>query len=159
MPSAREWLALGGSIALCFAVAGLGSLFTTPAIAGGWYAALQRPAWSPPNWVFGPVWTLLYLSMAVAAWLVWRERGFSGAAWPLAFFAAQLLLNAAWSPLFFGAKQLGWAFVEIVFMWAAILATLVSFWRVSAWAGGLLVPYQLWVTFAAALNFAIWRMN
>ena len=153
-----QWLALGVSIAVCFAAAALGSMFTTPEIAG-WYARLNKPGWTPPNWVFGPVWSTLYLMMAVAAWLVWREHGVRGAVVPLVLFAAQLLLNTLWSILFFGLHRVGLALADIVLLWGAILVTMLAFWRVSPLACWLLLPYLLWVTYASALNFSIWRMN
>jgi len=153
-----QWLALAAFVAVSFAAAGIGSLATTPAIPG-WYASLQKPAWTPPNWLFGPVWTLLYLSMAIAAWLVWRERGFQGARLALALFAAQLVLNTLWSILFFGLRSPGAALVEIGVLWAAIFATMLAFWRVSHAAGWLMWPYLLWVTLAGFLNLAIWRLN
>ena len=153
-----QWLALAAFVAVSFAAAGIGSLATTPAIPG-WYASLSKPAWTPPNWLFGPVWTALYLSMAVAAWLVWRERGFGGARLALALFAAQLALNALWSILFFGLKSPGAGLVGIAFLWAAIFATMAAFWRVRPLAGWLFVPYLWWVTFALFLNYAIWRAN
>ncbi|HEX8746647.1 MAG TPA: TspO/MBR family protein [Pyrinomonadaceae bacterium] len=152
------WLALGLSIAICFSAAGIGSLFTDPEI-GGWYARIEKPSWTPPNWVFGPVWSVLYLMMAVAAWLVWKEKGFAGAAAPLALFGAQLVFNALWSILFFGMHRMGLALLDIILLWSAILATLLSFWRVSPAAGALMIPYLLWVTYASALNYSIWRVN
>ncbi len=124
-----------------------------------WYAGLAKPGWNPPNWVFGPVWSALYLSMAVAAWLVWRQAGWAGAARPLGLFGAQLVLNVLWSILFFGLHRPDLAFGEILILWAFILATLVLFWRWSKAAGLLLVPYLAWVTFASVLNFAVWRLN
>lgn len=155
--SINQWVGLAISVVVCFAAAGFGSLFTAPAI-GGWYAGINKPSWTPPNWLFGPVWSALYLMMAVAAWLVWRETGLTrGAA--LKLFAAQLLLNALWSYLFFGLKRPGFAFAEIVLLWVAILATTLAFRRVTPAAAWLMVPYFLWVTFAAALNFQIWRLN
>ena len=153
-----QWLALAAFVAATLAAGVVGSLVTKPSIPG-WYASLQKPAWTPPNWLFGPAWTLLYLMMAVAAWLVWRERGFGGARLALALFAAQLVLNALWSILFFGLKSPGAALVEIAFLWAAILATAAGFWRVTHPAGWLLAPYLCWVTYAAFLNYAIWRRN
>jgi len=126
---------------------------------GGWYAALHKPSFTPPNRIFAPVWTLLYLMMAVAAWVVWTRGGFAARKFELILFLVQLVLNAAWTPTFFGAHKIGAALAVIITLWAAILATLISFWRASPVAGALLVPYQLWVTFAAALNFAIWRLN
>jgi tryptophan-rich sensory protein len=152
------WLALGLSIAICFSAAGIGSLFTDPEI-GGWYARIEKPSWTPPNWVFGPVWSVLYLMMAVAAWLVWKEKGFAGAAAPLALFGAQLVFNALWSIFFFGMHRMGLALLDIILLWSAILATLLSFWRVSPAAGALMIPYLLWVTYASALNYSIWRLN
>jgi tryptophan-rich sensory protein len=109
--------------------------------------------------MFGPVWTTLYILMAVAAWRVWRPGGFRAAPIALTFFVAQLLLNGAWSYLFFGRRDIGGALVEIVLLWVAILATLLAFWRRDRIAGGLLIPYLAWVTLATALNFEIWRMN
>jgi tryptophan-rich sensory protein len=151
-------MGLAVTILICFAAAGLGGLVTTPKIPN-WYADLAKPAWTPPDWVFGPVWTLLYLMMAVAAWLVWRPKGFAGAKLPLALFGIQLALNSLWSVLFFGLQRPGLAAIEIVILWAAILATTVEFWSRSSWAGALMTPYLIWVTFAALLNFAIWQMN
>ena len=148
---------IGAIVALVvtFGAAAVGAGFPVD----GWYEGLIKPAWNPPNWLFGPVWGVLYLLMAVAAWLVWRKSGLSGAAVPLGLFGLQLVLNAAWSWLFFGLHRPGVALVEIVLLWAAILATMISFWRVQPPAGWLLLPYQLWVTFATALNFALWRLN
>ncbi len=154
----RDVIGLAVAILICFGAAGLGSRFTTPSIAG-WYATLLKPAWTPPSWIFGPVWSLLYLSMAVAAWLVWRKAGMAGARGALALFAVQLLLNVAWSAIFFGAHRPGLAFAEIVVLWLMILATVVWFRPVSRAAAWLLMPYLLWVAFAAALNFSIWRLN
>ena len=122
-----------------------------------WYATLAKPTWNPPNWIFGPVWTALYISMAVAAWLVWRKGGLWQ--WPLALFAVQLALNAAWSWLFFGFHMPGAAFVEIVALLAAIVATTIAFWPKSMAAGILMLPYLGWVAFASVLNFTIWRLN
>ena len=126
---------------------------------GDWYAALHKPSWNPPPWVFGPAWTFLYITMAVAAWLVWREGGWKAQRRALGLFIVQWFLNALWTPLFFGAHRPGVAFGEIVLLWLAIAATLVAFWRVKKAAGLLLVPYLAWVSFAAALNFTIWRLN
>jgi benzodiazapine receptor len=158
MSPLRQGLGLAVFIVICFAVAGVGSLLTTPAL-DGWYATLRKPSWNPPGWVFGPVWSLLYLSMAIAAWLVWRKYGVSGAAIPLALFAAQLVLNGAWSGLFFALHQPWLALAEIVLLWCAILATAISFGRIMPLAGWLLVPYLAWVTFAAMLNLTLARMN
>jgi tryptophan-rich sensory protein len=151
----RSALALAGWVALCFSAASLGAFF----MPGEWYASLKKPSWNPPGWIFGPVWTALYAMMAVAAWLVWRRGGFAAQRRPLGWFLAQLALNAAWTPLFFGLHWPGVAFAEIVLLWLAIVATLAAFRPVNRAATFLLVPYLLWVTFAAALNFALWRLN
>lgn len=123
---------------------------------GEWYAALNKPSWNPPPWIFGPAWTLLYTLMAVAAWLVWKKAGFSR---PLVFYFVQLSLNAAWTPVFFGAHAMGLALIVIVVLWVAILMTLLNFWRISHAVGWLIVPYLAWVTFATALNFTLWKLN
>ncbi|MCY2958897.1 MAG: tryptophan-rich sensory protein [Planctomycetota bacterium] len=151
----RPVLALIGWIVLSLA-ASLGAVFVS---IDGWYAGLVKPSWNPPAWLFGPVWTLLYLMMAVAAWLVWREGGWRAQKRPLALFLVQWLLNALWTPLFFGLHRPDIALAEILGLWAVLAGTLVSFWRVRRIAGLLLVPYLAWVSFAAFLNFTIWRLN
>ena len=151
----RPALALAGWLALSFCAAAMGAFF----LPGEWYAGLKKPSWNPPNWIFGPVWTALYTIMAVAAWLVWQRGGFAGQRVALALFLLQLLCNALWSPLFFGLKHPALAFADIVMLWLALSATVVAFWQVRPLAGGLLVPYLAWVTFASALNFALWRLN
>ncbi|NBV22077.1 MAG: tryptophan-rich sensory protein [Proteobacteria bacterium] len=150
--NSKSTLALIGFIGLTF-LAPLAGAGSPP---GDWYRGLAKPEWTPPGWLFGPAWTVLYLLMATAAWRVWQRVGWT---LPLRCWLIQLALNAAWTPLFFGLKQPGWAFGEIVLLWLAIAVTLRQFFMVERWAGGLLVPYLLWVTFASALNFAIWRMN
>jgi tryptophan-rich sensory protein len=152
---ARSAVALAGWVAVTFAAAAMGGLF----LPGDWYARLQKPAWNPPNWIFGPVWTALYTIMAVTAWLVWKRGGFAGQRRALLFFLLQLLFNALWSPLFFGLHLPGLAFVDLVLLWLALLATLATFWKAHRLAGAMLLPYLAWVTFAGALNFAIWRLN
>jgi tryptophan-rich sensory protein len=142
-------------LAASLAAGVIGSRFTP----GAWYAELTKPAWTPPGVVFGPVWTVLYVLMGVAAWLVWRRGGFREAPLALGLFLAQLALNALWSYLFFGLQLPGAAFAEILVLWAAILATTICFWRVVPVAAALLVPYLLWVGFASALNFQLWRLN
>lgn len=151
----RQVLGLVGWLAVCFAVASLGAVFPP----GEWYAALRKPTWNPPGWIFGPVWTALYTMMAVGAWLVWKRGGFRAQGRPLGLFLAQLALNAAWTPLFFGLHRPGLAFMEIVLLWLTIVATLLAFRRVSLTAAWLLAPYLAWVSFAGALNFALWRLN
>ena len=124
-----------------------------------WYAALVKPAWNPPGWVFGPVWTTLYLLMGTAAWLVRRRGGWGAQRRPLRWFAAQLALNALWTPLFFGFHRIDLALLEIVVLWAAIVATIVAFARTSRAAAWLLAPYLAWVSFATFLTFTLWRLN
>lgn len=154
-PHKHSWLALVVLGVVCFAVATLGGVATTPNIPT-WYAGLAKPSWTPPSWLFGPVWSVLYLSMAVAAWLVWR-RG--NAILPMILFGVQLALNAAWSWLFFSLHNPGLGFADILLLWAAIVATMIALWRGSLLAGLLFIPYLGWVSFAAVLNFAIWRLN
>ncbi|MDZ7859431.1 MAG: TspO/MBR family protein [Candidatus Krumholzibacteriota bacterium] len=126
---------------------------------GEWYASLVKPSWNPPGAVFAPVWTVLYILMGVAAWLVWKKEGFSRAKAALVLFISQLVLNAIWSYLFFGAQQPMWAFFEIVLLWIFIVMTMVSFWRVRPAAGALFIPYVCWVGFALILNLQLWRLN
>lgn len=154
----NQWLVLAAFVAVCFAAAGFGGYFTAKSV-GGWYQTLRRPDWSPPDWVFGPVWTVLYLMMGVAAWVVWRKVGLTGAGWALVVFGVQLVLNALWSLFFFGLRNPLAGFVEIVFLWCAIWATVILFWRIMPLASWLLWPYLAWVTFAMILNAAIWRLN
>jgi translocator protein len=158
--SKRDLLGLMGFIVLCFAAAGLGGYWTAPSVSpGGWYYQIAKPSWTPPSWLFGPVWTALYLAMAVAGWLVWRRGGWAAHRGALALFLVQLALNAVWSGLFFGLHSPGLAMVEILLLWTAILLTARAFFRVSRLAGWLLVPYLLWVSFASVLTFAVWRLN
>ena len=170
------------SIAICELAGAAGSVFTTPAI-GTWYAGLAKPSFNPPNWIFGPVWIILFFLMGISLYLVWSrqwvvknalmptkrkiwnsvsERFWSGS-WQkqnvIAVFAVQLILNVLWSAIFFGLKSPGAAFFELLTLWCAIVYTIVNFYRVSKAAAWLLSPYILWVSFAAILNFALWRMN
>lgn len=158
MSKTRQFPALLILVLINFAVAAFGGLATADAVPT-WYATLAKPAWNPPSWVFGPVWTLLYLLMALAAWLVWLRRAEHEVMPVLSAYFFQLMLNASWSLIFFGLHEPGWAFGEIVVLWLAIALTLRAFGRVSRTAGWLFVPYLLWVTFAAVLNFTIWRLN
>lgn len=150
-----SWLPLLGFITVCFLTAMTGAFFRP----GEWYERLKKPSWRPPNWLFAPVWTVLYVMIAVSGWLVWREVGFAGAALPLTVYALQLVLNAAWTPLFFGLHRPDLGFFDIVLVWLSIVATIVLFIPIHVGAGLLLVPYLAWVTFATALNFAVWRLN
>ena len=151
----NDVLMLLASVSLCFAVAFVASRFEP----GMWYKDLAKPGWTPPSWVFGPVWTALYAMMGVAAWLVWRQAGLAEAALPLTFFVMQLFFNGMWSWIFFGRQNIGLAFAEIVLLWILILVTMVLFWKRQTMAGALFLPYFLWVSFAAVLNYAIWRLN
>lgn len=154
----KDALVLVAFLLLCFGVAGLGGYWTSASV-GDWYLTLRKPSWNPPSWVFGPVWTILYAMMAVAVWIVWRHRGESGTHIALALFSVQLALNLAWSGLFFGLRNPLAGFIDIVALWLAIIATMIAFWRISTMAGVMFVPYLLWVSFAAALNLALWLMN
>jgi benzodiazapine receptor len=142
-------------ILVCLFVGGSGSAFPP----GEWYRQLVKPPLNPPPWVFGPVWTLLYILMGLSAWLVWRRPGWPAARAPLGLFGVQLFLNALWSWLFFGWHRVDLALVDIVLLWAAILGTLVAFGRIRRTAAWLLGPYLLWVSFAVYLNAALWWLN
>ena len=146
-----------GWFVLSFAASAVGAIASIQA--KSFYSQLTQPAWAPPSWLFGPVWTLLYALMAIAAWLVWRSGGFRTNRIALSLFFGQLILNAFWSWLFF-AWQLGaLAFADIIILWGLSLATRISFWRVRPLAGALLIPYLLWVSFALVLNFSLWQLN
>jgi tryptophan-rich sensory protein len=144
------------ALAGCFAAAGIGGLVTSRSLRG-WYAGLAKPSWNPPNWVFGPVWTVLYAAMGVAAWLVWRVRDEHDVRIALVWFGVQLIVNVAWSVAFFGLRSPAAGLVVIVLLWWAIAGTIASFASVSLLAAGMLVPYLAWVTFATVLNGAIVR--
>ncbi len=152
MRSAVSFIAF---LLLVGAVAFSGSYFQP----GEWYAALAKPAWTPPNWLFPVAWTLLYLTIAISGWLVWRMVGVRSTAVAFSLYGLQLLLNAAWSWLFFGLHRMDLAFINIITLWMVILATIIAFYKIRPAAGLLLIPYLLWVGFAAALNLAIWRLN
>src|SRR5690606_1778716 len=152
---ASSWLMLLGFVAACFVAAMTGAFFRP----GEWYERLKKPSWRPPNRLFAPVWTVLYVMIAVSGWLVWREAGFVGAALPLAVYAVQLVLTAAWTPLFFGLHRPDLGCIDIVLVWQSIVATIVLFMPIHVGAALLLAPYLAWVTFATALNHAVWRLN
>lgn len=147
-------LSLAAWLGLTFAAALVGSRFRP----GDWYASLAKPAWTPPGALFAPVWTALYLAMGIAAWMVWRRGGRSRAP-ALGLYLVQLALNALWSYLFFGLHRPDLALLDIGLLWAAILPVMLRFGRIRSVAGALILPYLLWVSFAACLNFAIWRLN
>jgi translocator protein len=151
----RQWLVLAALVALCLCVGALGGFATASSVAD-WYPTLNKPSWTPPSWLFAPVWTVLYVMMGVAAWLVWR----AGNARPALFlFGVQLLLNLAWSFLFFGLRSPLAGLVCIVLLWAAIATTILAFWTKQRLAAVLMVPYLAWVSFASALNAAIFALN
>jgi tryptophan-rich sensory protein len=145
-------------IILCFSAAALGSVFTHRSIKT-WYLTIKKPSWNPPGKVFAPVWTVLYLMMAVAGWIVWERLSQKGVSVPMVLFFIQLVLNTVWSAVFFGLRNPGWAFLEVILLWVFIALTVISFWNVYWVAGVLFLPYLLWVSFAAILNLAIWRLN
>ncbi len=144
-----------GWIVLTFAAAAIGS----QAGPGDWYASLQKPTWNPPNWLFGPVWSFLYASMAIAAWRIWRKGGWSKQGGPLGLYCLQLLFNAAWSLIFFGLKRPDLAFAEITVLWFLIGLTMGWFYQIDRWSGVLFLPYFAWVSFAGFLNFTLWQLN
>src|SRR5690606_30015988 len=151
-----SWLSLAAFLVVCFAVAGIGGAVTQSSV-DTWYPTLAKPAFRPPDWLFAPVWSVLYAAMVLAAWLVWRRVGLRSRA--LYLFFAQLALNLLWSILFFGLQQVGLALLDIAALAVLIALTTVAFWRIDARAGLLFVPYLLWVVYAGALNGAIWLMN
>jgi tryptophan-rich sensory protein len=153
-----RWIWLLSWFGLCFAVAGVGGSWTASEIPG-WYRTLVRPTIAPPSWVFGPAWTLLYALMSVAAWQVWLLPSSSQRTWGLALFLAQLALNFAWSFIFFRCHAIGAALAEVAVLWAAIGATTLVFSQIAPWAAWLMAPYWAWVSFAAVLNAAYWRLN
>lgn len=148
---------LVGWLVLCFAAAAVGGLAS--ANAGDFYSQLVQPSWAPPAWLFGPVWTVLYAMMAVAAWLVWKERGWTNARVELSVFVVQLAANGLWTWLFFVWHMGAVSFAEILILWVMIAYTAWSFWRIRARAGALLLPYLVWVSFASVLCFAVWQGN
>ena len=154
----HQFYGLAGWLFLVFAAAAIGA--AASAEAGAFYAQLVRPQWAPPAWLFGPVWSVLYLLMAIAAWLVWRIHGFHNARVAFMLFLTQLAANALWTWLFFAWRQGGLALFEMLVLWCLIVLTLISFWRLRVRVAAiLLTPYLAWVTFAAVLNFSIWRLN
>ena len=153
----KQILGLLGWLVVCFAASAVGAIASIQA--RSFYGQLVQPAWAPPGWLFGPVWTALYALMAIAAWLVWRSGGFRANRVALSMFLVQLALNSLWSWLFFAWHRGALAFVDIVLLWVLIVATLISFWRVRLLAGALLIPYLLWVSFASILNYSVWQSN
>lgn len=155
--SKHSLLGLAGWLLATFATGAIGAFAS--ANAGDFYTALERPAWAPPAWLFGPVWTMLYVLMGIAAWLVWRARGFAGAGAALVIFVIQLIVNALWTWLFFVWHRGALAFAEIMLLWLLIAANIILFSRTSRTAAALLLPYLAWVSFATTLTFAVWQRN
>ena len=153
----KQALSLVGWLLLSFIVAAIGALASVQA--KSFYGQLMQPTWAPPAWLFGPVWSLLYAMMAVAAWLVWRDGGWQKNRAALTLFVLQLGFNALWSWLFFAWHMGAWAFADIALLWLLIATTIACFWRVRRLAGALLIPYLLWVSFAAMLNYSVWQLN
>lgn len=146
------------SIVICESAGIIGSVFTVSSIPT-WYAGLAKPQLNPPNWIFGPVWTTLFVLMGIAAFLVWSKGlGRRDVKIALGIFSCQLVLNTFWSIIFFGMRNPGAAFIEIIFLWLAIIATIITFSKISKVAAWLLVPYILWVSFAVYLNYSIWQL-
>lgn len=154
----RQFAWFSALLIVCFLAAGIGGAATATSVKD-WYQTLARPGWTPPDWLFGPVWSVLYALMAIAAWLVWRRRGWRAGRLPLIWFASQLAANMGWSIVFFGMQQPGAGLVVILVLWALICGTINAFRKHSTVAAGLMMPYLLWTTFAVALNAAIWQMN
>lgn len=154
----RNVLGLTAFLMACAGVSIIGAAITSTSV-GNWYQALEKPSFNPPDWLFPPVWTSLYVLIAVAGWRVWRYAGSTRVRPALTIYVAQLALNIAWSFLFFGLQQVGLALAEIIVLLVAIVANLILFWRLDRWAGTLLIPYLLWVAFAAVLTASIWRLN
>jgi tryptophan-rich sensory protein len=155
---ATEFLKLGASVFLCQIAGFLGALFTAPAIPT-WYAALKKPFFTPPNWIFSPVWISLFILMGISLFFVWRRQGHPQLRMALFFFFVQLVLNVFWSVAFFGLRAPLLGLIDIVLLWFAILFTITNFLKVSKFAGALLIPYFLWVSFATLLNFSLWILN
>lgn len=153
----KQGFGLAGWLLASFVAAGIGGVASINA--AGFYGQLVQPSWAPPPWLFGPVWSVLFVLMGVSAWLVWREQGFRGAGSALKLYAAQLVANALWTWLFFAWRLGALAMAEIAILWLLIAGTLFAFWRLNRFAAVLLLPYLAWVSFAAALNFSLWRLN
>lgn len=154
----RDIFGLATFILVCLLVSGLGGIITASSV-GSWYASIEKPPFNPPNWVFAPVWTTLFVMMAIAGWRVWRKGHDTRRRQALIAFAVQLGLNLAWSFLFFGLQRIDLAMLEIVILLVAIGITTVLFWKIDRLAGALFVPYGLWVSFATLLNVSLWFLN
>jgi tryptophan-rich sensory protein len=155
----QNWFRLVSAIVICEAAGIIGSVFTTPAI-DGWYSGLLKPSFNPPSWIFAPVWTTLFVLMGISLYLIW-QKGLEKRENKLAFwlFIIHLGFNTLWSILFFGLKNPGWAFLEIVILWLFIVYLVLDFCNIDKKAAYLLLPYLLWVSFASVLNYSIWQLN
>jgi tryptophan-rich sensory protein len=154
----RNLVSLFAFIIICLIISGIGGAITASSVET-WYQALEKPIFNPPDWVFAPVWTLLYIIMGIAAWRVWRLRSFEATGKALGVFALQLGFNLAWSFLFFGLQRIDLALVEIVILLVAIIVNAIMFWRIDRLAGLMLMPYIAWVTYATILNASLWLLN
>jgi len=154
----RNLVGLFAFIVICLIISGIGGAITASSVET-WYQALEKPIFNPPDWVFAPVWTLLYISMGIAAWRIWRLRSFEATGKALGVFALQLGFNLAWSFLFFGLQRIDLALVEIVILLVAIIVNAIMFWRIDRLAGLMLMPYIAWVTYATVLNASLWLLN
>ncbi len=148
-------LSFGAFLVIAMGAASSGAVFKPDL----WYASLSKPRWCPPDWLFPVAWSVLYLTIAIAGWLVWCVSGFKGAEIAFLVFGMHLVLNFTWSVIFFGLKRMDWAFYEIVLFWVTLVVTILLFYEISRTAAYLLLPYLMWATFAGALNYAVWRMN
>ena len=157
LTSSKQALGLTGWLFTSFVTGGIGAIAS--ANAAMFYGELSQPSWAPPTWLFGPVWSVLYVLMGIAAWLVWREHGFRGASTALKLFVAQLFANALWSWIFFVWHKGALSLAEIVFLWLLIASTIQAFWRLQRLAALLLIPYLAWVSFATVLTASLWRLN
>ena len=153
----KQALGLAGWLVATFITGGIGAIAS--ARAASFYGELSQPAWAPPAWLFGPVWSMLYVLMGIAAWLVWREHGFRGAATALKLFVAQLFANALWTWVFFAWHLGALSVAEIAVLWLLIVSTILAFWKLHRLAALLLLPYLAWVSFACALTVSLWRLN
>lgn len=154
---AKQALGLLGWLAVCFGTAGIGAIAS--ARATSFYEQLSRPTWAPPAWLFGPVWSVLYFLIAIAAWLVWQKHGFRGASVAFKLFGVQLIANALWSWLFFAWHLGALSLAEVILLWVLITGTIIAFWRLHKLAALLLLPYLAWVSFATVLTYSLWRLN
>lgn len=153
----NQWAGLAGWLIVCYTAAAIGAVASAKAVS--FYEQLTKADWAPPAFLFGPVWSVLFLLMSIAAWLVWKSGGFGKHRTALTFFMVQLVFNALWSWLFFAWHQGGAALIEVIVLWVLIATTTILFWRVRPLAGALLVPYLAWVSFASVLNYSLWQLN